>query len=174
MRLVFLFAGLAAGLVPLQAHAAIKPGSSYRGGPLDGVHVGEVVRPDNGNRIFGLKPSTPNASPVPAKDVPAVRAFVDAFEHRELSRLDGFLAKNAAQQVCGHGFYGSCGRSLPISELKVAEDCTFNTPYYLGDDEVRLEWLFKGELWYWSEVYLSDGKIRLVRTHPADMPPDQP
>jgi hypothetical protein len=60
--------------------------------------------------------------------------------------------------------------------LKVTEDCTFNTPYFLHDqdssgrDEVRLEWLFKGALWYWSEVYLSHGKIQLVRTHPADMP----
>ena len=174
MRSILLLAGLAAALVPIQAYAAVKPGSSYRGGPLDGIYVGEVVRPDNGHRFIGLKPSKPNASPVPTKDLRAVQALIDALEHRDASRMDGFLTKNAGQQGCAHGFYGGCGPVRPFSELKVAEDCTFNTPYYLGDGRVRLEWLFKGELWYWSEVNLSDGKIRLVRTHPADMPPDHP
>jgi hypothetical protein len=146
----------------------------YRGGLLDGIYVGEVMRPDNGVRFFGLKPSKPNASPVPARDAPAVGAFMDAFEHKDLSRLNGYVTKDVQQEHCGHGFYSACGPKRPLSELKVAEDCTFNTPYYLGDHTVRLEWLYRGTLWYWSEVYLSDGRIRLVRTHPADMPPDHP
>lgn len=170
----FVIIGLIAALTPLRANAGVEPGRSYRGGPLDGIYVGEVIRPDNGVRIIGLKPSKPNASPVPAKDMPALQAFINAFEHRDLSKLDGFVAKNAGQQACAHGFYGMCGPIRPLSELRIAEDCTFNTPYYLGNGKVRLEWLFRGELWYWSEVNLSDGKIRLVRTHPADMPPNHP
>ena len=99
---------------------------------------------------------------------------MDALQHRDVAKLDGFLTKNAGQQTCGHGFYAGCSPKQPFSELKVVEATTFNTPYYLGDHNVRLEWLYKGELWYWSEVYLSKGKIRLVRTHPADMPPEHP
>ncbi|MBA2466454.1 MAG: hypothetical protein H0V46_02470 [Sphingomonas sp.] len=131
------------------------------------------MRPDNGLRFVGLKPSKANASPVPAQDAPAIRAFIVAFEQRDLSRLNGFLTKSAGQQVCGHGFYAPCGAKRPFSELKVAEKTTFNTPYYLGGHKVRLEWLYRGELWYWSEVDLSGGTIKLVRTHPADMPPDR-
>jgi len=166
---------IATTLCPLQLNAqGAQEREPFHGGPLDGVRVGEIVRPDNGVRIVGLKPSLPNASPLPSEDMPAVQAFVDAFERKDITRLNWFLTKNAAQQTCGHGFYAGCAPKRPFSELKVVEETTFNTPYYLGNHAVRLEWLFKGELWYWSEVYLSDGKIRLVRTHPADMPPDHP
>jgi hypothetical protein len=146
----------------------------YSGGPLDGIPIGVVVRPDNSTHFVGLKPSEPNASPVPTKDEPALRALMEAFQQRDVSKLNGFLAKNAGMEFCGHGFYASCSLLQSFSQLKMIEDCSFNTPYYLGNNEVRLEWLFNGELWYWSEVFLSNGKIVAVRTHPADMPPDHP
>jgi hypothetical protein len=152
--------------------APIREYPPYRGGPLAGISVGEVVRPDNGNHVIGLKPSKPNASPIPVQDEPAVHAFVDAFENRDLSKLNGFLDRGAKLEPCHGGFYDSCGSKVLLTELKVTEDCTFNTPYYLGDHTVRLEWLFKGALWYWSEVFLKNGKIRLVRMHRPAIPPN--
>lgn len=147
MKVSQLGIAVAAILCPFQSIAQGAPERHpFRGGPLDGVRVGEVIRPDNGVRIVGLKPSLPNASPLPPQDEPAVRAFVEAFERRDISKLDGFLTKNAAQRICGHGFYAGCGPKRPFSELKVGEETTFNTPYYLGNHAVRLEWLFRGEL----------------------------
>lgn len=168
-----LLLGLAAAAYSFSsAGQTIREYPPYGGGPLAGISVGEVIRPDNGAHILGLKPSKANASPIPLQDRPAIQAFIEAFEKRDLSKLNGFLDKDVKLQPCPHGFYSACGPSLPLTNLKVGEDCTFNTPYYLGDHVVRLEWLFKGILWYWSEVNLKNGKIRLVRMHPADVPPN--
>src|SRR5690242_6474014 len=107
----------------------IREYRTYRGGPLAGISVGEVIRPDNGHHILGLKPSGPNASPIPAKDEPAVQAFMDAFTKHDPTRLSGFLEDSAKLQPCPRGFYSRCGSLVPLTTLKVTEDCTFNTPY---------------------------------------------
>ena len=166
--LIALGLGLASGEVTAQGRRV------FQGGPLDGVGVGEVVRPDNGVRIVGLLPSAANASPVPQEDQAAINAFISAFQSRDFSRLEGFLARRARQQICPRGFSGGCDTPEPLEALRVVEDCTFNTPYYLGNHTVRLEWLYQGALWYWSIVSLERGRIRSVRTYRADVPPGSP
>lgn len=144
--------------------------SRYQGGPLDGLGVGLVTRPDNGARIINLMPSIANASPIPAEDVPAVQAFVDAFQRRDRSKLEGFLTNDAAVQSCMQRNTDECEKPVEFDRVQVGTECTFNTPYYLGNQVIRLEWLLNGVLWYWTELHMAEGKIRLVRVHRPDVP----
>lgn len=148
----------------------VVPWSSYQAGPLRGMGVGYVVRPDNGVRAINLTPSSPNASPIPAEDVRAVQAFMDAFQQGDRSKLQNFLTDDAKMQACMRRHNDPCDNPVGFDRVGVGTQCTFNTPYYLGNHVVRLEWLFKGVVWYWSELHLTDGKISFVRMHRPDVP----
>lgn len=157
--------------------ATIRPYSArvvswlpYRGGSLDGLGVGQVARPDNGASVISLTPSTPNASPIPTRDMPAVQAFMDAFQKRDPSKLHGFVTDDVKLQSCTQGYNDPCEGPVDFEQVQVGTECAFNTPYYLGNQVVRLEWLLKGVMWYWSELYMTEGKIRFVRVHRPDVP----
>lgn len=146
------------------------PWSSYQSGPLRGMGVDFVVRPDNGVRAINLTPSSPNASPIPAEDARAVQAFMDAFQQRDRSKLQGFLTDDAKLQACMRRYDEPCDKPVGFERVQVGTECTFNTPYYLGNHVVRLEWLLKGVMWYWTELHLTDGKISFVRVHRPEVP----
>jgi hypothetical protein len=155
------------------APAALPPVSvgnasgKFRGGPLDGLQVGEVVTPD-GRQYRGLTPSRPGASPVPEAILAATEAFIAWHEDGTAARLRPHLRSGVVAIECVKQDR-PCRRS-PFTSLKFAEKVRANTPYYMPDHTVRVEWLYGDALFYISTLRLKKGRIASVTTAPAWMP----
>jgi hypothetical protein len=162
---------LMAALAP--APGAVPPlsigeaGGRFKGGPLDGLAVGEVVTPD-GRRYRGLTPSRPDASPVPEASRPATEAFIASHENAAGARIKPYLRTDVVAILCSKQDL-PCRRSA-FKSLKFAEDVRANTPYYMPDHTVRVEWLYGDALFYISTLRLKKGRIASITTAPAWMP----
>jgi hypothetical protein len=139
----------------------------FRGGPLDGLAVGEVVAPD-GQRFKGLLPSKPGASPIPAAMRAAADAFITRHEDASSPLLKPYLARRATSVECRD--QNRACQSGPYKSLKFAEHVRANTPYYMPDHTVRVEWLYGDALFYISTLTLENGRITSVTTAPAWLP----
>lgn len=163
----FLLAALAAPPAALPPVSVGNASGRFRGGPLDGLQVGEVVTPD-GQRYRGLTPSRPGASPVPEAIRAATEAFIASHEDATSARLKPHLRPGAVAVECAKQD-APCRRS-PFTSLKFFEKVTANTPYYMPDRTVRVEWLYGDALFYISTLRLKNGRIASVTTAPAWMP----
>jgi hypothetical protein len=144
----------------------------FVGGPLDGISVGQLIRVRNGQPDVGLKPSQPNASPIPARFEAAVQGLLAAYQAHDIVGQRSFLTKSAKGELCPEGITGECGTVGPLFQDQFKEHCEHNTPYYVRDSgEVRIEWLCNGELWYISYLRVRDDKVSHVRTAVAYVPP---
>jgi hypothetical protein len=54
--------------------------------------------------------------------------------------------------------------------VKFSEKVRANTPYYMPDHKVRVEWLYGDALFYISMLRLKNGRIDSVTTAPAWAP----
>jgi hypothetical protein len=61
-------------------------------------------------------------------------------------------------------------RESRFTSLKFGEATRANTPYYMADRSVRVEWLYGDALFYISTLTLEGGRIASVQTAPAWMP----
>jgi hypothetical protein len=143
------------------------PEVTFHGGLFDGLVIGDVVRPDNHRRLRGLKISVPGSSPAPAEAQAAVTGFVDAYE-KGTNRFGPFVTADAVSILCQDLVH--CGPPVRLSELPFVEKCSANVPYLTPDGRVRIEWSYKGMLYYVSWLKLRDGKIAEVETYRADIP----
>lgn len=172
MKLVPLLVVVALAAAPVAAHAQdVVKDQPFQGGPLSGIVMGPLVRVGNGNHVVGLKPSAPNAAPVPAKFVTAVEGLLRAYDAKDEAALRNFLTADASGEVCPRGMGGPCNPMPPLLTQHFAEHCDHNTPYFMGNNQVRIEWLYRGELWYISFLDFGEGKISHIRTLVAEVPP---
>lgn len=159
---------LMAGRPPMAAPPVfvgkVEDGMPFKGGPYEGLGVGMVSTPD-GKSFRGLMPSRPGASPVSAKNQPAVAAFVAGYSHPDNEPLAPFLAKKAALFLCKQQ-----GSTCQADPLKFGEPVQANVPFALDDGKVRLEWVYGSALYYITVLTLKKGKIAEARTLPAWMP----
>jgi hypothetical protein len=164
-------------LSPAIPSAAKKPAApvkdvTFDGGPLDGIVLGTLVQAD-GKPGFGLKPSLPNTSPLPGKYAAPIQGFLDAYERKQPERYQAYFSPDAKSQFCDGPVTNNCYASEPFEDLPVEEHCQPNTPYFMGsggDYQVRLEWVFKGQLYYISFVTLKNSRISKVITARAKPP----
>jgi hypothetical protein len=171
VRLVLLLAA-ALSAVPMAAHALDKiEDRTFNGGPFDGIRYGPLVRIGNGVHVTGLKPSAPNAAPLPPALATLVEGLLKAYEAGDEANFRKYLTKGAEGEVCPQGIAGPCNKKPPLFTAHFAEICAHNTPYFMGRDQVRIEWLYKGELWYISYLDFQNGKVSRIRTLVAEMPP---
>jgi hypothetical protein len=168
IRVLLLLAPLL-GLAPVavaQEYPAVFKGpisgsaKPFTEGPLQGLHYGDVIDPA-GRRFKGLLPSSPNASPVGAKDRAAIAAFIEGYKDGTQRPLKPFLAKDVTFLNCRRQGQPCQGGGPSI---------TANTPYRMTDGTVRIEWLYGSALYYISALTLRSGKIISVKTAPAWAP----
>jgi hypothetical protein len=142
-------------------------GGPFKGGPLDGLSVGEVVTPD-GKRFRGLLPSKPNASPIPDSSRLATEAFIVWHEDGSNPALKPYLRPRAIGVECSDQ-NRPCQRG-PFRSVKFFEKVSANTPYYMPDHTVRVEWLYGDALFYISTLKLKNGRIASINSAPAWAP----
>jgi hypothetical protein len=162
------FLGAPPALPPVSVGEASGP---FQGGPLDGLQIGDAVTPD-GRRFRGLIPSRPNASPVPKAMRPAVEAFVAGHGDASGAPLRPYLRPGAVSIECPVQ-NRPCRRSR-FASLTFGETTRANTPYYMKDRSVRVEWLYGDALFYISTLKLKGGRIASVETAPAWLPLELP
>ncbi len=162
------FLGAPPALPPVSVGEASGP---FQGGPLDGLQIGDAVTPD-GRRFRGLIPSRPNASPVPEAMRAAVEAFITGHEDVSRAPLQPYLRRGAVSIEC-RVQNQPCRRSR-FASLTFGEKTRANTPYYMKDRSVRVEWLYGDALFYISTVTLKGGLIASVETAPAWLPIELP
>lgn len=142
----------------------VEDGMPFNDGPYAGLGVGAVTTPD-GKNFRGLKPSAPGASPVGAKDRPAVDAFIAGYSNPAHEPLSRFLARKPALWLCKRQ-----GSPCQQGVLAFGEPVRANAPYALGNGKVRIEWLYGPALYYITVLTLKNGKIAEAITLPAWMP----
>jgi hypothetical protein len=160
----------AALMLAAPAHAQGKVGDpeiTFHGGLFDGLVIGDVVRPDNHLRMRGLKISVPGSSPLGPDAKAAVAGFVRAYE-KGSNRFAPFATADAVSIWCED--LAHCGQPLKLRRLPFGEKCVANVPYLTPDGQVRIEWSYKGMLYYVSWLKLRGGKISEVRTYRAEIP----
>jgi len=168
---LLLVAALVAAPVAAHAQDSAKD-TTFHGGPLDGIGMGQVTFVSTGTVGLGLRPSAPNASPLPAVLAQPVGGILKAYEGRDETALAGYFAREATAELCLKGMAGECTKANLSFSSQFAEHCDHNTPYFMKDKgQVRIEWLYKGQLYYISFLDMRDGKITHIRTLVADVPP---
>jgi hypothetical protein len=152
--------------VPPVYAGAMPDDMRFKGGPYAGLGVGQSVTPE-GRAFRGLLPSDPAAAPLRAQDQAAIQALVDGRLDPQVAPLAAYLARRTNFENCTKlGQSCAAGKTLPI---KFVEPVTARF-YVLGNDRVRVEWLYGNALFYLSFVDLKDGKIQHVMTMPAWLP----
>ncbi|NIJ20073.1 hypothetical protein FHS95_001765 [Sphingomonas naasensis] len=165
---------LAAALVaaPVAAHAQDKTkGTTFNGGPLDGIVMGPVVFVSDGKTHFGLKPSKADASPLPATLAAPVAALLKAYDTKDEAALTAMFTADAGAELCPKGMGGDCDPTTLSFAKQFSEHCDHNTPFLMKDGQVRIEWLYKGQLYYISFLDFAGDKVSHVRTLVAEVPP---
>jgi hypothetical protein len=143
------------------------PDVTFHGGLYAGLVIGDVVRPDNGERMRGLKVSTPGSSEVPPPGRAAVEGFLRAYRTGR-GGYSAFLTDDAVGIWCDD--FVHCTAPAKFRGLPFAEKSSANTPYLVPDGRVRIEWSYKGMLYYLSWLTLRGDKISKVETRRAEIP----
>jgi len=170
VRVIFLFAmALMAGCGVADAQDLTKKDTVMQGGPLDQLVLGPLVTAD-GQPGFGLKPSSPGVAPVPEPMLAVVTGLLRAYELGKKGSYQPYLAADATGTWCEGPMTENCREAVSFDGFTFGEHCVANTPFYEGGSDVRLEWSYKGQLYYISFVKFSGGKIQSVVTTRASVP----
>jgi hypothetical protein len=155
---------------PYSGGALGDPERHLHGGPWDGLTVGDVTRP-NGRRQRGLMPAAPGASPPPPADAKIVAAFLEAYRNEPVGSFKSSVAVGPNNLACPSVGRLACTLLGDFTELPFGEPTVPNTPFYLkASDRIRIEWMYKGMLYYISWLSVRNGKIVEIDTTPADIP----
>jgi hypothetical protein len=172
-RTILILAAALIAVAPASSQTKMPPKDlTLEGGPWDGIVVGPLVRARDGKAGFGLKPSLANAAPAPAALAPQVEALIRAYRVGDRAHFKAILAPDATAELCRKGMFGDCRSTSLLFEEQFAEHCAANTPYFLKENgQIRLEWLYKGQLYYISYLNFRGGKVTHIKTIIADVPP---
>ncbi|MGY4397611.1 hypothetical protein ACVWZA_002805 [Sphingomonas sp. UYAg733] len=141
-----------------------------RGGPWDGLTIGDVVSP-GGKPTRALEPSSRDASPLPPAYAPAVANFLKDYGDGLLGPSTTSVDVGPNNRACRYVGNTPCVLLSNFQGMPFDEKCVPNAPYYLRDsDRVRIEWMFNGKLYYITWLSVRHGKIIDIGTAPADIP----
>jgi hypothetical protein len=146
------------------------PEKRLYGGPWDGLRIGDVTRP-NGKQQRGLIPAAPGASPLPETEARVVAAFLNAYRSGTVGRFKSTVALGPNNRACSAAGHLECTLLGDFDGLPFGEQTVPAAPYYLkASDRIRIEWVYKGMLYYISWLSVRNGKIVEIYTSPADIP----
>jgi hypothetical protein len=146
---------------------AAKP---LTGGPAAGMYPGDVVARGNGISLVALKASRPNASPVPAPLAAIVDALLKSNAAGEQQLPNALVADGALSEFCPATDKVFCESPTRIKTFALPERDDFNTPYYLADGDVRIEWMRGTDVRYLTFLEFQNGRVRHLRTILATIP----
>ena len=155
---------------PAHAEQAPKKDVVFNGGPIDKIVLGPLVKA-NGEAGFGLKPSAANVSPVPEPQASIIAGLLRAYDNGTPDAYRAFVTTDATSTQGEGLIIQNCRAARPFRDIPFTEHCTTNTPFYEGgsDHSVRLEWIYKGQLYYLF-VKFREGKIASIVTTRATPP----
>lgn len=163
-------------LIPFKTESSSSSGSlgdpeiHLYAGPWDGLKIGDVARPD-GKRQRGLMPTEPGASPLPQAEARVVAAFLDTYRSGSAGSFKSSVAVGSNNRACNAAGRLDCVLLGDFTHLPFEEQTVPNEPYYLkASNRIRIEWVYKGMLYYLSWLSVRNGKIVEIDTSPADIP----
>ena len=139
------------------------------GGPAQGMLMGKVVSTEGEFQLVALEPSLPDASPIPTELRASVDALLVGDRSKDFTPLRGMLADAAYTRFCPLDERTMCEPDHPFDGFAVPERDRANTPYYMPDGRVRIEWLAGNEVRFMSFLVFANGKLKSVETAPAIM-----
>jgi hypothetical protein len=173
VRTIYLNLALTPVQYDLAPHAGGKLGDPeiyLHEGPWDGLTIGDVTRP-SGTHQRGLKPSVRGSSPLPAAEAKVVAAFLDAYRNGRLESFKSSVAVGPNNRACPAWENVTCTLLGDFDGLPFGEKAVPNAPFYLkASDRIRIEWVYRGMLYYVSWMSVRNGKIVDIDTAPADIP----
>jgi hypothetical protein len=135
------------------------PDITFRGGALAGLRMTVPSVPP-----ARLKPSLPNASPLPPEDARAVSGLLSAYRSRRPADFAPYVSPIASSAICEDLSESHCRSIGRFTRFPFAERCVPNTPYSLGGHVARVEWLCGGELSYVTWLTLDGDKAVAAST----------